>query len=80
MKTALGFAASCDGLHWQKHPHNPVFGPDETRAWESHYTTSQSVLRTEDGRWRLWYAARPQPPFDHKYFAIGTAIWEGLQT
>jgi len=76
-KTALGLALSEDGVDWHKHPDNPVFGPDEARVWESHYTTSQSVLRLPDGTWRIWYAARTAPPFTHKYFAIGTARWTG---
>ncbi len=75
MRTALGCAYSDDGLQWQKDPQNPVFGPDESRDWESHYTTSQSVLRLDDGSLRIWYASRPAPPFEHKYFAIGTARW-----
>lgn len=75
MKTALGFAVSEDGRTWAKAPCNPVFGPEPSNEWESHYTTSQSVLRLPDGSWRIWYASRPAPPFDHKYFAIGTARW-----
>ncbi len=77
MKTAIGFATSPDGLIWDKHPGNPVFGPDPSREWESHYTTSQSLLRLPDGSWRIWYASRTKPPFVHKYFAIGTALWRG---
>jgi hypothetical protein len=76
MKTALGCAYSDDGITWQKDPDNPVFGPDPSRAWESHYTTSQSVLRLAGGSLRIWYAARPAPPFEHKYFAVGTARWK----
>jgi dienelactone hydrolase len=76
-KTALGFAASEDGLCWYKSPHNPVFRPDPDRPWESHYTTSQSVLRLPDGSLRMWYATRKNPPFVNKYFAIGTARWSG---
>jgi len=76
-KTALGVAVSEDGLTWRKSPHNPVFGPDASRRWESHYTTSQTVMRLPDGSWRMWYASRPAPPFAHKYFAIGTAHWAG---
>ena len=77
-KTALGFAVSIDGIHWHKHPANPVFRPDANRPWESHYTTSQSVLRRPDGSFRIWYASRRKPPFVNKYFAIGTATWTGL--
>ncbi|NKB70740.1 MAG: hypothetical protein GKR89_27030 [Candidatus Latescibacteria bacterium] len=74
-RTALGLATSTDGLSWRKNPHNPVLKPDPERTWESHYTTSQSVMRLPDGRWRVWYGARTKPPFVHKYFAIGTAVW-----
>ena len=76
-KTAIGFAASTDGLRWHKSPHNPVLRPDPQRPWESHYTTSQSVLRLEDGSFRIWYASRKEPPFRNKYFAINTARWTG---
>ena len=75
--TAIGTATSLDGIHWTKSPHNPVMTPDEARPWESHYTTSQSVLKLDDGSWRMWYASRKAPPFKNKYFAIGTARWSG---
>lgn len=74
--TAIGFAASTDGLSWHKHPGNPVLRPDPQRSWESHYVTSQSVMRMPDGAFRIWYASRKKPPFVNKYFAINTAIWE----
>ena len=74
--TATGFAASSDGLNWNKHPHNPVLRPDPTRPWESHYVTSQSVMRLPDGSFRIWYASRKQPPFVNKYFALNTAVWK----
>jgi predicted GH43/DUF377 family glycosyl hydrolase len=76
-KTALGFAVSQDGKQWTKSPHNPVLRPDESRPWESHYTTSHSVVRLTDGTWRMWYASRMRPPFVNKYFAINTAVWPG---
>jgi hypothetical protein len=76
-KTALGFAASLDGLKWYKNPHNPVFTPDPRRPWESHYVTSHTVLRLADDSWRIWYASRKAPPFTNKYFALNTAKWNG---
>jgi predicted GH43/DUF377 family glycosyl hydrolase len=76
-KTALGVAISRDGRKWTRSPDNPVLRPDESRSWESHYTTSQSVMRLADGSWRIWYASRPKPPFSHKYFALCTAVWAG---
>ena len=78
--TALGFAVSPDGLKWHKHPQNPVLKPDPERAWESNYVTSQSVLRLDDGSFRIWYASRKKPPFVNKYFAINTAIWRGIES
>ncbi len=74
--TATGFAVSLNGLKWYKHPNNPVLRPDTTRAWESHYVTSQSVLRLDDGSFRIWYASRTKPPFVNKYFALNTAVWK----
>jgi len=73
--TALGFAASADGLTWHKHPNNPVFRPDPDRSWESHYVTSHSIMPHGDGSYRMWYASRKAPPFVNKYFAINTAVW-----
>ena len=75
--TAIGCAASEDGIVWHKLPQNPVLRPDPARNWESHYTTSQSVMHLEDGTWRIWYATRKEPPHVNKYFAIGTASWPG---
>jgi predicted GH43/DUF377 family glycosyl hydrolase len=75
--TAIGFAASLDGEHWFKHPDNPVLRPDASRAWESNYVGSGSVLRLSDGSFRYWYASRKQPPFNNLYFAINTARWAG---
>jgi predicted GH43/DUF377 family glycosyl hydrolase len=74
--TAIGMAASEDGLTWHKHPDNPVLRPDPNRPWESHYVTSHSVIRMADGSFRIWYASRTKPPFVNKYFAINTATWK----
>jgi predicted GH43/DUF377 family glycosyl hydrolase len=75
--TAIGFAASLDGVTWYKHPENPVLRPDPSRAWESHYVSSHSVMRLKDGRFRIWYASRKSPPFQNLYFALNTAVWSG---
>ncbi|HVJ81177.1 MAG TPA: DUF6624 domain-containing protein, partial [Planctomycetia bacterium] len=75
--TALGFAASTDGLTWTKHANNPVFRPNPKNDWESNFTTSQSLMRLPDGSFRLWYAGRKQPPWSNLYFAIGAASWKG---
>lgn len=78
--TATGFAVSLNGLKWYKHPGNPVLRPDPNRQWESHYVTSQSVVRLPDGSFRVWYASRKKPPFVNKYFAINTAVWKPAAT
>lgn len=76
-KTAIGFAASDDGIHWYKHPDNPVFSPREDRPWESHYVGNCSVIREPNGKFRMWYASRKAPPFKNLYFAINSATWDG---
>ncbi len=75
--TAIGFAASLDGVKWYKHPQNPVLRPDASRPWESHYVSSHSVLRMPDGSFRMWYSSRKAPPFQNLYFALNTASWPG---
>jgi hypothetical protein len=75
--TAIGFAVSLDGVTWHKHPQNPVLAPDPERPWESHYVSSQSVIRMPDGSFRIWYASRKSPPFTNLYFALNTARWSG---
>jgi len=76
-ETAIGFAASTDGIDWHRHPQNPVLSPDPKRAWESNYVGNQSVIRLPDGSFRIWYASRKKPPFLNLYFAINTAVWTG---
>lgn len=75
--TAIGFAASADGIRWHKHPQNPVITPDVRRPWESNYVGSGCVMRLADGSFRYWYASRKAPPFENLYFAINTARWSG---
>jgi hypothetical protein len=75
--TAIGFAASLDGLTWHKNPSNPVLRPDPSRPWESNYVGSGCVLHLADGSFRYWYASRKAPPFLNLYFAINTARWSG---
>jgi hypothetical protein len=78
--TAIGFAVSPDGVKWYKHPQNPVLRPDPGSPWESHYVSSQSVIRMPDGSFRMWYASRKKPPFTNLYFALNTAHWSGPPT
>jgi predicted GH43/DUF377 family glycosyl hydrolase len=77
LTTAIGFAVSLDGIHWYKHPRNPVLRSEPDHEWESNYVSSQTVVRLEDGSFRMWYAARKKPPFQNLYYALGTAKWSG---
>jgi predicted GH43/DUF377 family glycosyl hydrolase len=77
LTTAIGFAASEDGLTWHKHPQNPVFEANPKRAWESNYVSSGTIMRMKDGSFRMWYFARKKPPFKNLYDAFGTATWKG---
>jgi dienelactone hydrolase len=80
-KTALGYAVSIDGMRWFKHAENPVFKPAESRPWESHYVTSHGVtFDQQSGSMRMYYASRKKPPFRNKYYAINTAVWNGVPT
>lgn len=78
LTTAIGFAVSKDGIHWHKHPQNPVVTSDPTRPWESHYAGNQTVIRLPDGRFRMYFSSRKAPPFKNLYFAINSATWAGV--
>ncbi len=51
---AIGYAESDDGLHWRKHPDNPIFRPDPTSGWEKEKVTACQVIREPDG-FRMFY-------------------------
>jgi predicted GH43/DUF377 family glycosyl hydrolase len=46
---AIGHATSADGLHWTKHPGNPVMRPDPQCPWEAHLVTGAHVVKQRDG-------------------------------
>jgi len=72
--TAIGMATSRDGIAWTKNPANPVLTPTVGSAYDSVYTSSESVIRDGDG-YRLYYAGRVD--MIHKYFSIGMATKKG---
>lgn len=72
--TAIGTATSRDGWQWTKNPANPVLTPTPGSAYDSIYTSSQSVLRDGDV-YRMYFAGRVD--MVHKYFAIGLATQAG---
>jgi predicted GH43/DUF377 family glycosyl hydrolase len=55
---AGGYAESPDGIHWEKHPDNPVFTPVPS-DWESQFI-GMNTLMFADGLYHLWYGAAGQ--------------------
>ncbi len=51
---AIGYATSPDGLHWKKHPQNPIFQPDKQFEWERDRVTGCQVIK-EDGWYVMFY-------------------------
>lgn len=51
---AIGYADSQDGIHWVKHPDNPVLAPDPNQLWEQHKVVAPCVLK-EDGWFYMFY-------------------------
>ncbi len=47
---AIGYAESVDGIHWSKHPHNPIFKPDPEIHWEMYKVSACFVWKQDD-----WY-------------------------
>lgn len=49
---AIGYAESTDGLHWERHPDNPVFRPGE--GWEAARVTAACIVPWE-GEYLAFY-------------------------
>lgn len=47
---AIGYATSKDGIHWEKHPDNPIFTADPDNYWEMTKVEACFVLKESD-----WY-------------------------
>jgi predicted GH43/DUF377 family glycosyl hydrolase len=58
---AIGYATSADGLHWTKHPANPIFSPDPSLAWEKHKVTACQVERRGDWYVMFYIGFRDEP-------------------
>ncbi len=46
---AVGYATSLDGVHWAKHPDNPVLRADPAYPWEKDRVTALHVLQQAHG-------------------------------
>jgi predicted GH43/DUF377 family glycosyl hydrolase len=55
---ALGYATSSDGLHWTKHPANPVLTPDPHCDWEKERVTAAQVIHLQGWYYALYIGFR----------------------
>lgn len=52
--TRIGYATSDDGLHWEKHPANPVLDVGEPGSWDDHHVDIHSV-NFNGSCYEMWY-------------------------
>ena len=50
----LCFARSRDGIHWEKHPGNPIITGGKQGWWDGGYTGKASLM-FDQGIWKMWY-------------------------
>ena len=75
---AIGYATSPDGLHWTKHPGNPIFTPDPRNVYEQYKVAGAQVLRWKDWFYIVYIGYRDM---DHAQISIarsrdGLTNWE----
>lgn len=51
---AIGYATSADGIHWKKHPANPIFTSDDANPWEQSKVTACQVAKL-GGQYVMFY-------------------------
>jgi predicted GH43/DUF377 family glycosyl hydrolase len=51
---AIGYATSSDGIHWTKHPQNPVLTPGQTNEWDD-WAVAGANVSYENGTFKMWY-------------------------
>lgn len=51
---ALGYATSADGIHWKKHPANPIFTANDENPWEQDKVTACQVVKM-GGHYIMYY-------------------------
>lgn len=51
---AIGYATSKDGVHWDRHPDNPIFEAIYENLWERERTTACQVIKM-DGWYYMFY-------------------------
>ena len=50
----IGYAESEDGIHWKKHPQNPIFRPEPTHFWEKEIVSACQIFPM-DGYYYMFY-------------------------
>ncbi len=56
ISSAIGLATSADGIHWSKHPGNPVFTKGNPGEWDGSWVESPTVIfEPETGVYKMWY-------------------------
>ena len=68
----IGYASSADGIHWTKHPRNPVIlGTDDPDAYDWGVTVP-GVLKDEDG-YHVWFTSLAKGGYRSSEVQVGYA-------
>ena len=59
-QASIGYATSPDGIHWDKHPQNPIFVPDQPGRWDG-YSVDEPDIHYQDGIYQMWYKGWNRP-------------------
>jgi predicted GH43/DUF377 family glycosyl hydrolase len=71
----VGYATSPDGLHWTRHPGNPILPVNPRAPWESKAIAVPRVIR-DGALYKVWYCCYPK----NNTYAIGQAeSFDGLR-
>jgi hypothetical protein len=69
----IGYATSADGIHWSKHPANPVLSFDPFSPTENIIVSKPHVI-FEDGIYKMWYSSQGlQSNLKDRPYSIGYA-------
>jgi len=55
----IGYATSADGIHWTKHPANPVLDLGSPGAWDADRLEAPFVIQEAPDAYKMWYSAWP---------------------
>ena len=60
----IGLAYSTNGTHWKRYGDNPVLSPctledDPTVGWDYRSVGYPTVIKGDDGTWRMWFCGGP---------------------